>query len=156
LSNLTLVLLAAGSSSRFELDVKKQWLRIDSQPLWQFVAQSFQNSNLFEKIVIASSADELEFMKNHADYVFVEGSTSRQKSLKNALLEVNTEYVLVSDVARSCVNDVFLNKIVSKKSSADCLVPYLPVTDTITYRNETIDRDEVKRIQTPQLSRTNV
>ncbi|MCD6190739.1 MAG: bifunctional 2-C-methyl-D-erythritol 4-phosphate cytidylyltransferase/2-C-methyl-D-erythritol 2,4-cyclodiphosphate synthase [Sulfurimonas sp.] len=156
MSDLTLVLLAAGNSSRFELDVKKQWLRIDHQPLWKFVAQKLQNTNLFSKIIITSSSDDIEFMKNYTDYTFVEGSDTRQKSLKNALNEVDTEYVLVSDIARSCISEEFLQTIISKKSSSDCIVPYLKVTDTIVYKNETINRDEVKRIQTPQLSRTSV
>jgi len=156
LSDLTLVLLAAGSSSRFELDVKKQWLRIDHQPLWRFVAKKLQYTQLFNKIIITSSSDDIEFMKNYADYTFVEGSSTRQKSLQNALKEVDTEYVLVSDIARSCISDEFLQAIISKKSSSDCIVPYLKVTDTIVYDNETINRDKVKRIQTPQLSRTSV
>ena len=158
LSDLTLVLLAAGSSSRFELDVKKQWLRINHQPLWQFVAHKLQNTQLFSKIIITSSSDDIEFMKNYADYTFVEGSSSRQKSLQNALKEVDTESVLVSDIARSCISKEFLETIISKKSSSesDCIVPYLKVTDTIVYENETINRDEVKRIQTPQLSHTSV
>jgi len=156
LSDLTLVLLAAGSSSRFELDVKKQWLRIDHQPLWQFVALRLKNSNLFKKIIITSSADDIVFMKNYDEFVFVEGSNTRQNSLKNALVEVDTDYVLVSDIARSCVSEDFLEKIVSKKSLADSIVPYLPVTDTIVYKDKTIDRDEVKRVQTPQLSRTSI
>ena len=156
LSDLTLILLAAGSSSRFELDVKKQWLRINHQPLWQFVAHKLHNTQLFSKIIITSSSDDIEFMKNYANYTFVEGSSTRQKSLQNALKEVDTEYVLVSDIARSCISNTFLQTIISKKTSSDCIVPYLKVTDTIVYENETINREEVKRIQTPQLSRTSV
>ncbi len=154
MSDLTLILLAAGSSSRFELDVKKQWLRINHKPLWQFVADRLQNTNLFTKIIITSSEDDIEFMKNYADYTFVKGGSTRQESLKNSLTEVNSKFVLVSDIARSCINEDFLKRIISKKSDADCIVPYLKVTDTIVYDNKTIDRDKVKRIQTPQLSLT--
>ena len=156
MSDLTLILLAAGSSSRFELDVKKQWLRIEHQPLWQFVAQKLEKSNFFTKIIITSSADDIDFMKNYANYTFVNGSDTRQKSLRNALKEVDTEFVLVSDIARACINEEFLNLIISKKDISDSIVPYLNVTDTIVYRNETIDREDVKRIQTPQLSKTSV
>ena len=154
MSDLTLILLAAGSSSRFDLNVKKQWLRIEHKPLWQFVAQNLQETELFTKIIITSSADDIEFMKSYADFTFVKGSTTRQKSLKNALQEVDTKYVLVSDIARACIGKDFLGEIVSQKSLSDCVVPFLKVTDTIVYDNETIDRDKVKRIQTPQLSNT--
>ncbi len=154
---MTLILLAAGSSSRFEHNVKKQWLRIDSQPLWHFVADKFQKTELFEKIIITSSQDDIVFMKNHSNsYTFVQGSTSRQLSLKNALEYVETEYVLVSDIARSCIGEDFLHTILKAKRSADCIVPYLPVHDTVVYDGMTIDRNKVKRIQTPQLSKTQI
>lgn len=156
MSDLTLILLAAGSSSRFGLDIKKQWLRIDHKPLWQFVAQKLENKGIFKKIIITSSQDDIAFMQNYADFTFVQGADTRQKSLKNALEEVDSKYVLVSDIARACISDDFLESIISQKSNADCLVPYLKVTDTIVYENKTIDRDKVKRIQTPQLSLTSV
>ena len=151
---MTLILLAAGTSNRFELNVKKQWLRIDHKPLWQFVADRLQATKLFSKIIITSHAADIEYMRNYADYTFVVGGVSRQESLKNALQEVNTEYVLVSDIARACISESFLSRIIAKKNDADCIVPYLRVTDTIVYVNQTIDREEVKRVQTPQLSRT--
>jgi len=156
LSDLTLILLAAGSSSRFKLDVKKQWLRIDHKPLWQFVADRLQKTGLFEKIIITSSDDDLEFMKHYSDYIFIEGGQTRQESLTNALSHVNSEFVLVSDIARSCISEEFLKTIISKKGEADCIVPYLKVTDTVVYEDKTIDREKVKRVQTPQLSKTSV
>ena len=154
MSNLTLILLAAGSSSRFELDVKKQWLRINHKPLWQFVADKLENTNLFHKIIVTSSKEDIEFMKHYSTFTFVAGGQIRQESLKNALVEVQSEYVLVSDIARACINEDFLHTIVDKKGDADCIVPFLKVTDTIVYENSTIDRDVIKRVQTPQLSDT--
>ena len=154
MNDITLILLAAGSSSRFELDVKKQWLRVGHQPLWQFVTNSLQKKADFNSIIITSSSDDIAFMQNYADYTFVEGSSTRQLSLKNALKHVKTEYVLVSDIARACITKDYLDRIISKIGKADCIVPYLKVTDTIVYDGNTIDRDKVKRIQTPQLSRT--
>jgi len=154
LSDLTLILLAAGTSSRFSQDVKKQWLRIGHQPLWQFVAQKLQKQNFFSQIIIVGAADEISFMQQYAPYEFVIGGATRQESLKNALANVTSEYVLVSDIARACISEDMLDRILEQKTAADCIVPYLPVTDTIVYRNETIDREQVKRVQTPQLSKT--
>lgn len=124
--------------------------------MWQFVANKLNSSNLFDKIIITSSSDDIEFMKNYASYTFIEGGATRQESLKNALNNVSTKYVLVSDIARSCISEKFLHTIISKKDDADCVVPYLKVSDTIVYENQTIDRDKVKRVQTPQLSSTSM
>lgn len=156
MSDLTLVLLAAGSSSRFDSQVKKQWLRIDHKPLWQFVSDKMFETGKFKKIVITSAPEEKEFMQLYSEYTFVSGSNTRQQSLVNALKEVESEFVLVSDIARSCISENFLEKIISKKETADVVVPYLKVTDTVVYENETIDREKVKRVQTPQLSKTSV
>ena len=156
LSSLTLILLAAGTSSRFKLDVKKQWLRIQDKPLWQFVANKLDDSRLFTKIIITSSADDIEFMKIYDTYTFIQGGNSRQESLKNALTEVDSEFVLVSDIARACVDIDLLHRLLEKKKNADCIVPYLHVTDTVVYNDKTINRDKVRLIQTPQLSRTSI
>ncbi|WP_297482694.1 bifunctional 2-C-methyl-D-erythritol 4-phosphate cytidylyltransferase/2-C-methyl-D-erythritol 2,4-cyclodiphosphate synthase [Sulfurimonas sp.] len=156
MSDLTLVLLAAGSSNRFDMGVKKQWLRIDYKPLWQFVADSFNQTQRFSQIIIVSSSDDIAFMQNYTDYTLVEGGNTRQQSLKNALKFVESSYVLVSDVARACISETLFQRIIDEKSNYDCIVPYLKVTDTVVYENATIDREKVKRIQTPQLSKTTV
>ncbi len=154
MSNLTLILLASGASRRFAQDVKKQWLRIEHKPLWQFVADNLKKSGFFSQIIIVGSADEIEFMKLYSSYQFVAGGVTRQESLKNSLEIVANEYLLVSDIARACISTNLLERIISRKGLSDVIVPFLNVTDTIVYENETIDRDKVKRIQTPQLSTT--
>ena len=156
MSDLTLILLSAGSSSRFEMEVKKHWLRVNHMPLWQFVASKLEKTQKFANIIIVASSNDIDFMKNYADYTFVEGGNTRQQSLKNALEKVTSEFVLVSDIARACINDDFLERIIAQKGQSDCIVPYLNVTDTIVYDGNTIDRDRVKRIQTPQLSKSAV
>ncbi|MFA6760421.1 MAG: bifunctional 2-C-methyl-D-erythritol 4-phosphate cytidylyltransferase/2-C-methyl-D-erythritol 2,4-cyclodiphosphate synthase [Sulfuricurvum sp.] len=156
MSKLSLVLLAAGGSTRFKLDVKKQWLRVDEDPLWYFVAKKFKSSGLFNKIVITSSSADIAYMKNFGDFIYVEGGSSRQESLKNALDHISSEHVLVSDIARSCVDVEFLRSIISQKNRADVIVPALGLQDTVVYDNKTIDRSLVKVVQTPQLSKTEV
>jgi len=147
-------LLAAGNSSRFGMPVKKQWLRIGHTPLWQFVAEQFESTELFGNIIIASHKEEVPFMQAFCAYTVVEGGESRQESLKNALVHVTTPYVLVSDIARACIDKNLIQTLIDNKGSADVIVPTLPVSDTIVYEESTIDRDKVRRIQTPQLSNT--
>ena len=154
MSKLTLILLCAGSSSRFDMGVKKQWLRIDEMPLWLYVANSFEKTGLFEKIVLVGSKEDVAFMRTYTSHTIVEGGNTRQQSLHNGLNNVCSEYVLVSDVARACVKQDMLKRIIALQGKADCIVPYLRATDTIVYDGKTIDREKVKRVQTPQLSNT--
>ncbi len=154
--DFTIILLAAGDSTRFAQEVKKQWIRIDTKPLWQFVADRLTTQVSAKECIITAHPHEVRYMRSHGDYTIVSGGNSRQESLHNALSLVSTPYVLVTDVARACVPDEMIEDIIMAKERADIVVPYLPVTDTVVYRNETIERDHVKLIQTPQLSRTEV
>ncbi len=154
MSDTTLVLLGAGSSSRFATTVKKQWLYTNDTPLWLFVAKRFESFAHFKEIIIVSSQEEIDYMRAFADYHYIVGGNSRQASLKLALQKVTTPYVLVSDIARCCVPKEMVLRILAAKDKGSCIVPVLPVTDTLYYDNQPIDREETKIIQTPQLSHT--
>ncbi|WP_417334045.1 bifunctional 2-C-methyl-D-erythritol 4-phosphate cytidylyltransferase/2-C-methyl-D-erythritol 2,4-cyclodiphosphate synthase [Halarcobacter sp.] len=157
MSNVTLIVLCAGNSTRFGLQTKKQWLRIDNQPLWLFVTKRLDNLYKFNKVIITSSKDELSYMQNFSDdYEFVVGGDTRQQSMKNSLKNVDSEYVMVTDVARACIPENVITSLIDSKEKADCIVPTLKVSDTVIYNEETINRDNVKLIQTPQLSKTTV
>ena len=155
MSDITLVVLCAGTSSRFGLKAKKQWLRIENEPLWLYVTERLQNHSQFDKIIVTSHKNEINYMQNFSDdIIFVSGGQTRQESMNNALKEVDTKYVMISDVARSCVPKNVIEELIANKDKADCIVPYLNVSDTVVLENDTINRDDVKLIQTPQLSNT--
>jgi 2-C-methyl-D-erythritol 4-phosphate cytidylyltransferase/2-C-methyl-D-erythritol 2,4-cyclodiphosphate synthase len=134
--------------------MKKQWIYTKDTPLWLHVAEHFENSARFDQIIIVSTQDEINLMKNFASYTYIEGGDSRQASLTNALQKVTSEYVLVSDIARCCVPSDMINRIMEAKEQGACIVPVLPMVDTLYLDNSPIDRDKVKIIQTPQLSVT--
>ncbi len=156
MSDISLIVLCAGTSSRFGLKTKKQWLRIDNSPLWLYVTEKLQKHSPFNKVIVTSHKDELNYMKNFSDdIIFVTGGDTRQESMINAMKEVTSKYVMISDVARACVPKAVIDELILNKNKADCIVPYLQVSDTVVYNNETINRDQVKLIQTPQISLTN-
>lgn len=154
MSDITLILLGAGSSSRFLSPVKKQWLYSGAYPLWLKVAKDFESIGTFAKIIIVSTADEIQVMKHFADYTFTVGGSTRQESLNNALAHVQSPYVLVSDIARCCIDKAMVERIVAAKRLNACVVPVLKAVDTMYLGNTPIDRENVKIIQTPQLSAT--
>ncbi|MFA6143271.1 MAG: bifunctional 2-C-methyl-D-erythritol 4-phosphate cytidylyltransferase/2-C-methyl-D-erythritol 2,4-cyclodiphosphate synthase [Sulfurimonas sp.] len=156
MSDLTLILLAAGNSSRFKVPVKKQWLRIGHDPLWLFVTNRITQMDKFAHIIVVAHPDEVTFMQGMCDFTIVSGGKTRQQSLCNAMKHVTTLYTIVSDIARACVSLELIERLIVAKGSADCIIPTLHLSDTILYDNETILREKVQRVQTPQLSRTNI
>lgn len=154
MNDITLILLGAGSASRFNLPPKKQWLWIDSKPLWLKVADDFQSIYSFVKTIIVSSKDDIKSMSNFAEYHFIQGGDSRQESLKNAIKVVDTPYVLVSDIARCCLDIEMIKRVILARKNNACVVPTLKVVDTLYLKDNPIDREATKIVQTPQLSYT--
>ncbi len=153
----TLVILSAGNSSRFELEAKKQWLRIDELPLWLFVTNTISSYSEFAKVIVVGHIDELNYMKNFTDNcTFVAGGSTRQESISNSLQEVTTTHVMITDVARCCVPKIIIENLLTYKNKADVVVPTLNISDTVIYNQDTIDRTNVKLIQTPQISNTSI
>lgn len=189
MKDISLILLAAGDSSRFGLPVKKQWLRVGELPLWQYVAQNIARAHPFKKIIIAVNEEDVSYYKrlyacslasargksaecNTSEYKFqseqdeigcgsanlkfhfAPGGVNRQSSLKNALRLVESELVLVSDVARAQISPELISSLIRNLGGADCISPYLSVNDTTYLGERIVKREELHLIQTPQLSRT--
>lgn len=152
--DVTLIVLSAGNSTRFNYPVKKQWLRIKDKPLWLYVADRLNGFYSFKNTIITANKNDVRLYEKLCDYTIIEGAGERQYSLKNALAKVSTEYVMVTDVARACIPKKIIENLI--QNPADCTVPYLKPVDTVVYADSTINRDEVKLIQTPQLSRTEI
>jgi 2-C-methyl-D-erythritol 4-phosphate cytidylyltransferase/2-C-methyl-D-erythritol 2,4-cyclodiphosphate synthase len=154
--DISLIILSAGKSTRFKSVTKKQWIRVENKPLWQFVADRLNKFYNFKETIITANSNEVKLYELLSDYKIVAGGNSRQESLKKAIEKIESEYVLVTDVARACVTKKMIKRLIKKAKNFDCVVPYMPAVDTIVYKNETIDRNEVKLIQTPQLSKTKI
>lgn len=194
MKDISLILLAAGDSSRFELPVKKQWLRVGELPLWQYVAQSIVQAHPFKKIIIAVNEEDVSYCEclyacslasargksagcdtseykfqrkqggiecgtdecgsANLQFHFAPGGVNRQSSLKNALRLVESELVLVSDVARAQISPGLISSLIRNLGGADCISPYLGVNDTTYLGERIVEREELRLIQTPQLSRT--
>jgi 2-C-methyl-D-erythritol 4-phosphate cytidylyltransferase/2-C-methyl-D-erythritol 2,4-cyclodiphosphate synthase len=156
LQNISLILLSAGDSSRFGSKTKKQWLYQGEDPLWLKVAKDFKKLKNFKEIIVVAKEDDISYMSKFGDFKFVKGGKSRQESLSNALESVRSKWVMVSDVARCCIDKKMVKRVIKNRKNGDCIVPVLRVADTIYYEEEPIKREKVRLIQTPQLSKTKV
>ncbi len=153
MSEISLILLAAGSSSRFGMGAKKQWLRVGDEPLWLFVAKEFEKIGSFKEVIIVGDKRELGYMQNFADYSFVAGGKERQDSLKNALAAASGELVLTADVARCCIDAQTVKRGIAAGGDFDCVAPVIKVSDTAIFDSGYIDRSKLSLVQTPQLSK---
>ncbi|MEO1941759.1 MAG: 2-C-methyl-D-erythritol 2,4-cyclodiphosphate synthase [Campylobacterales bacterium] len=150
-----LLLLTAGGSTRFGYPVRKQWLPIGEDPLWLYLAKKLSRCFTFKEVVVVGEGENLLFYRYRTNFKVVEGGESRQQSLKRGVEALSTQWVLATDVARVGVSCRLVERLLEKGKGGewDCVVPFLKPVDTVVYRGETLERGEIKLIQTPQLSR---
>ncbi|TLD87499.1 bifunctional 2-C-methyl-D-erythritol 4-phosphate cytidylyltransferase/2-C-methyl-D-erythritol 2,4-cyclodiphosphate synthase [Helicobacter sp. MIT 05-5294] len=145
---------------------KKQWLRVGEIPLWLKVALELREVYSFVQCILSAKPSEKKYMQKYLDsfgldFELTNGGNTRQESLKKALdcLNDSVEYVFVSDIARCKIPKDLSCRILDEVGKYDCVVPYLGLSDTIAYcsdsKLEYLKRENLKIIQTPQLSKLN-
>ena len=159
------VLAAAGSGERLGADRPKAFVRLGEQPLLAESLARLDASEWIDAIVVAAPpgweepaillAEELGCGKVSA---CITGGATRADSVRLALAEVpqDAAVVLVHDAARPLVDDVVIGRVLAALNEGwDGAVPALRVPDTIKRVEgdrvvETLRRDELRAVQTPQ------
>ena len=160
------VVLAAGSGSRMNSDVKKQYMEIGGKPLIYYSLKTFEES-IIDDIVLVVSRGDIEFVRTEIvqKYGFdkvtaiVEGGLYRYHSVRLGLEAAakDCDYAFIHDGARPFVTkDIILRALHAVKEYGACVVG-MPVKDTIKIADEkgfaatTPDRNLTWMVQTPQV-----
>lgn len=160
----TAIVLASGSSTRASIGYNKIFYKIDNDPIINLACKDFIDDDKCEQIIITYSNDEIVKLKelfNSGKIIYVKGGLTRQESVKNALNEVKSEYVLIHDGARPFVSNDLINRLVKELENKNAIIPVINVTDTIKVIKgnkvvKTLNRDELKIVQTPQAFKTSL
>ncbi len=97
--------------------------------------------------------------ENATPVVLVEGGTTRQDSVLNAVRAANSEWILVHDAARPCVSRAIISATLGAATATGAAIAALPVSDTVKRAApdgcvaQTLNRDEIWLAQTPQVFR---
>ncbi|MCH5171355.1 MAG: 2-C-methyl-D-erythritol 4-phosphate cytidylyltransferase [Erysipelotrichales bacterium] len=162
-----LILLASGSGKRMNNTTPKQFLEILNKPLIYYSLTTFENNKNIDEVVIVTKRkyfkkmyqiiEEYSFDKVH---LIVEGGKYRQESSYNALMALNgfaikDDIVIIHDAARPLIsNEDINNLILAMEKHTSASLGTKVVDTTIKVKNhkflETIDRDDLISIQTPQ------
>lgn len=157
---ISAVLLMAGSSTRFDNLKQKTLYQIDQQPLFMYSLKVFYHHSQIEKIVLVCHKQDIDMVKEIVDNNYFDekilitvGATTRLGSLKKGLAFINSEVVLVHDVARPLIQKEDLDNIILASTNYKCGSLYHKIYDTVKMVNEevtTIDREQLKATTTPQ------
>ncbi|MFC4355408.1 2-C-methyl-D-erythritol 4-phosphate cytidylyltransferase [Chryseomicrobium palamuruense] len=164
--NYTVVLPAAGSGKRMGAEGNKLFLKLRGKPILAHTLEVFQQDEWCEQIILAIKEEERHLIKvclreYHLTKVtkLVVGGKERQHSVCEALKAAEgAELVLVHDAARPFIQQQVIHKLVEVAAEQGGAVAAVKAKDTMKLvRNgrveETIDRETLWAIQTPQAFR---
>ncbi|ALS80133.1 MULTISPECIES: 2-C-methyl-D-erythritol 4-phosphate cytidylyltransferase [Planococcus] len=164
--NYTVVLPAAGSGKRMKADKNKLLLELFGKPIFLYTLDVFQQDPNCDAIWLAVKEQEQELIE---DYVkrynltkvqgYATGGVERQDSVR-ACLEVIPPcgVVLVHDAARPFIDQKVIAQLAETAQQSGAAIAAVPVKDTIKKAEngvitETVDRNQLWMIQTPQAFR---
>ncbi len=159
------VLAAAGRGERLQADQPKAFAQLGGRPLLAESLERLEASAWIDSIVVVAPpgweepvillAEELGCGKVVAS---VGGGESREASVRLGVSEVagDAAVILVHDAARPLVSDLVVERLIAALNEGwDGAVPGLAPSDTIKRVHEdavveTLPRDELRAVQTPQ------
>lgn len=157
----SLIIPAGGSGKRFGSEIPKQFLEINNKPIISYTIEKFLTFKSLKEIIIPCKSDWIEFLsdltKNFSTKItIISGGNERFESVYLALKKVKTKYVLVHDAVRPFVNIETIEKVLSELTNNNAVIPVTAAIDTIKkvdtngFVSETLNRNELFYVQTPQ------
>ncbi len=156
------LIVAAGSGSRAGGDIPKQFRMVRGQPVLRHSYTAFaEHPDIDSIFVVVGDAQQGEAQAALAGLMpttLVSGGSTRRQSVCNGLQAIaasgGADYVLIHDAARPFLSAQVIDDLIDALLGAPGAVPVLPVVDSLARGDgalsETVDRENLWRIQTPQ------
>ncbi|MBT2583612.1 2-C-methyl-D-erythritol 4-phosphate cytidylyltransferase [Planococcus sp. ISL-109] len=164
--NYTVVLPAAGSGKRMKANRNKLLLELSSKPIFIYTLEVFDRDPNCDGMWLAVKEDERQLIEDYVERYSIKkvkgyatGGAERQDSVRAGLEMVEPcDIVLVHDAARPFISPAVISELVQQASESGAAIAGVPVKDTIKkvrdgLITETVDRQDLWMIQTPQAFR---
>ena len=155
--SVSAIIAAAGSGERFGAGYPKALIQLSSRTLLEHAVASL--APVVDQIIISAPIGfESQMSALVGDGItVVTGGTSRSMSVRNALVHVTSDYVLIHDAARALASTELAQRIIDQlRAGEKAVIPGLEQFDTVKtvdadgFVTSTLDRASLRSIQTPQ------
>lgn len=158
------IVLSAGTGSRMNSDVPKQYLDLAGYPVIYYSLKTFEESEV-EEVILVAGKEDLDFCRKEIveKYGFtkvraiIPGGKERYDSVYQGLMEIRqADYVVIHDGARPMVTKEMITHSLAMAEERNACVVAVPAKDTIRiadvkgFATGTPDRSQLWQVQTPQ------
>lgn len=162
---------AAGRGRRFGRGSNKVLAEVAGRPIIAHTLAVFQSSPLIDDVTLVCGEEDVDACEGivrrfRLDKVaaIVEGGVERQESVWNGLLRVGpqAEIIVIHDGARPLVTEQMIAESASAAAAYGAAIAAAPIGDTVkvsderAFVRETLPRDELFAVQTPQAFRRKI
>ena len=161
------VVPAGGAGTRMGGTIPKQFLKLNGKPILYYTLKTLQDCGIISELILV--VPKKEYDNACADWLgkpeivkkIVIGGEKRQDSVYNGFCEVSpqTEIVLVHDGVRPFLSRRMIQESVDVAREYGAAITAIPIYDTIKrvdtsgLVSQTVDREGLWRVQTPQVFR---
>jgi 2-C-methyl-D-erythritol 4-phosphate cytidylyltransferase len=163
------IIPASGSGIRFGSGIPKQFLKYNNKEILLHTAEKFFMNKNIHSVFISIHPDYLQkknFLDKLGSYpkpvLISQGGATRQESVYKSLRKIkckNNDRIIIHDAVRPFLTQTLLNRIIEASKNEDAVIPGIELHDTVKridkkgYVTETIKRETLRSIQTPQVFR---
>ncbi len=164
----TLIIPCGGIGERVGAEIPKQYIKINGKSILNWTLSRFVNFTDIAQLLIPADDNYIDEIKSAIPsefqdrYKITPHGKTRFNSIYNAIehIDAESEYVIIHDAVRPFVTHNLIEKLMTSVQKYNGVVPYLHPTDTIktidrdkkeTFIYDTIDREMLAAVQTPQL-----
>ncbi|MGE3181848.1 MAG: 2-C-methyl-D-erythritol 4-phosphate cytidylyltransferase [Phycisphaerae bacterium] len=166
MSDIAVIIPAAGAGKRFGGDVKKPFVQIDNRPIFVRTIELFINREDVCQTILTVSPDDYDVVREKyaANLMFmgiklVKGGAERYDSVRAALAAVddNAKLVCIHDAVRPCVLPTWIDDVFKEARATGAAILGVPITGTVKrvsasmVIDETVSREGLYEAQTPQV-----
>ena len=164
MNKFSVIITAGGTSSRYGTS-NKLLEKINNLTVIEETVNKFIDFEQITEIIISANSgiiDVLNNIFNNHKINIIEGGSTRQKSVYNALKCVNNPYVLIHDGARPLITKDIIQNTMETTVKYNAVSVMTKTTDTIKEVDDTgriirtIDRSKLYNTQTPQGFKTSL
>lgn len=163
MGNLYLIIAAGGKSERFGKD--KLFIKLFGKTILEWSILNFKGIKFKRKAIVLNKerVNDEKIKKKFKDFLIVEGGEKRAISVYNGFKEIAPEensILIIHDGARPFVPASLIKNLLKEIKKENGVVPVLKIRDSLkkikkNYIKETIEREEIYAVQTPQIFKAN-
>ena len=168
MAQFSVILPAAGQSSRFRDREKKPFAILDGRAVWLRTIELFvTRPDVVQCLLVVAKADQETFRRRNAAHMafmnvqIADGGAERFDSVANALklVKPEAEFVAIHDAVRPCLTSGLIDAVFARAKEHGAALLATPVTDTVKQVNAqhqvqaTLPRQGLWLAQTPQVFR---